>query len=162
VRVVGTLPANRAEARAAALRWLWSDALFRNEVLAEATPPGTIANAASDGTHALVLATSRRGSTISADVDVDPTAGPATIAIRETWHPRWTATIDGARVAIRRIAPAYMAVDVPAGRHALELRFRRPAWTWWLWLLWPALVLAAWLANRSRPAAVSPPCLAAG
>ncbi|MGH7729927.1 MAG: hypothetical protein ACRENJ_01595, partial [Candidatus Eiseniibacteriota bacterium] len=98
----------------------------------------------------------RGPSWIRARVEVDDDrAGPTTFAIRESWHPRWRATLDGAPVAVRRITPDYMAVDVPRGGHALELRFHRPAWVWLLWGLPILLVLAARASDLRRARALS-------
>jgi hypothetical protein len=153
VRVVGELPPGQAEARAAALRWMRSDALFRNDVLAVAGPEGVTTTSTDDGRQGRVHSVARLGSSISAEVEVDAGADPITFAVRESWHPRWTATVDGAGAAVRRITPVYMAVDVPAGRHTLALRFDRPVWTWLLWLLWPLVTMGAWLLAR-RPGAL--------
>jgi hypothetical protein len=70
---------------------------------------------------------------------------PTTFLVRESWHPRWVATLDGAPAPIRRVSPDMMAVDVGAGDHALVLRFVRPLWVWALWLLWPLAAVLGWL-----------------
>jgi hypothetical protein len=152
VDVVGTLPAERRARRAAALEWLDSELPMSDQVLADSTPAGVLA---APPAGRLLLA-GRGPSRIRARVHVDETTRePTTFAIRESWHPRWRATLDGAPVALRRITPDYMAVDVPGGDHLLDLTFRRPAWYWWLWLLVPALVFGARLADvrHARPLA---------
>ncbi|MEP7343019.1 MAG: hypothetical protein ABI977_35150, partial [Acidobacteriota bacterium] len=93
------------------------------------------------------LTVSRGDSTIRAEVEAEATT---TFIVRESWHPRWRATLDGAPVPIRRVTPDYMAIDVPEAKHRLELRFERPLWTWLLWLLWPGLPAAAWAFERRR------------
>jgi hypothetical protein len=144
VQVVGDLPAARGDRREASLRWLRSGMPLRDQVLAAAGSRGSRAPAAG---RAREIA--RGPSSIRARVEVDDDrAGPTTFAVRESWHPRWRATLDGTPVAVRRITPDYMAVDVPRGEHTLELRFRRPAWLWLLWMLGPVLVLAARLRER--------------
>jgi hypothetical protein len=144
VQVVGDLPVARRDRREASLRWLRTGLPLRDQVLAEAGSRGSMAPAAG---RAREIA--RGHSSIRARIQVDDDrAGPTTFAVRESWHPRWRATLDGAPVAVRRITPDYMAVDVPRGEHALELRFHRPAWLWLLWLLAPLLVLAARLRER--------------
>jgi hypothetical protein len=40
------------------------------------------------------------------------------------------------------VTPDVMAIDVPAGRHALAWEFDRPWWVLALWLAWPAAALA--------------------
>ena len=68
--------------------------------------------------------------------------------IRESWHPRWHAYLDGVEVPIRRVTPDFPAVDVPAGAHVLQLRFERPWWAHASWLAWPLGVFLAWLGAR--------------
>jgi hypothetical protein len=93
----------------------------------------------------------RRGrSRIDADLDV---RAPTTFVIRESWHPRWRATLDGAPIRLRRVSPDFLAVDAPPGHHHLTVRFVRPWWTWASWLLWPLCAIAAALvARRTRRA----------
>ncbi|MCC6994873.1 MAG: hypothetical protein IT370_09715 [Deltaproteobacteria bacterium] len=54
--------------------------------------------------------------------------------VRVSYHPGWRAEVDGVRVPVRRMMPDVMAIDVPAGAHVIEMRFRRPWWTWLLML----------------------------
>ncbi len=146
VHVVGTLPPGRKAARTRTIEWLWSDDVLRDRVLAHAGFGGE-----GPDSHGYTIESARHGGHITAEVMVDDSADtPTTFAIRESWHPRWHATLDGKPVAIRRITPDYMAIDVPPGRHQLDLHFDRPLWTWLLWLLWPGLVIGAWLWERRR------------
>lgn len=140
VQVVGELPPDRYAARAAGLRWLASDLPMQNHVLAY---HGTGAN------HLLpqgrTLTATRGYSAIHAVVAAE---APTTFVVRETWHPRWRAWLDGREVPIARVTPASMAIEVPAAQHVLELRFERPLWTWLLWLLGPGVVAVAWAWER--------------
>jgi len=148
VQVTGTLPAGRTAARAEGVKWLWSEQPLAEQVLAHAGSGG-----AGAPPHGRVITVRRNGSQIAADVAVDRTAAtPTTFLVRETWHPRWRATVDGQAVAIRRVTPEFMAVDVPPGVHAIALHFDRPWWSLALWLLWPALPLVTWLLARRRAA----------
>ena len=140
VHVVGALPPGRQAARKEVVRWLWSEQPFEHRVLVhhgsgDAGPPpsGEVTEV-------------RRGlSRISADVVA---AAPTTFVIRESWHPRWTATLDGEPARIRRVTPDYMAIDVPAGEHTFQLTFDRPKWIWFLWVLWPWLAIAGWVSEK--------------
>ena len=87
---------------------------------------------------------------IVAEVEVEK---PSTFLVRESWHPRWRAYIDGSPAPVRRVTPDFPAVDVPVGKHTLELRFERPWWSLAAWLLWPGLTIAAFFYNRRRAAA---------
>jgi hypothetical protein len=142
VQVVGELPSERDAARAAGLRWLASDLPLQNKVLerhgwgATGLPP-----------RGRTLTVTRGDSTIRAEVEAEATT---TFIVRESWHPRWRATLDGEPAPIRRVTPDYMAVDVPESNHTLELRFERPLWTWLLWLLWPGLSATAFVFERRR------------
>jgi hypothetical protein len=46
------------------------------------------------------------------------------VLLRQSWHPRWTATVDGHRVHPVPIAPSFVAVPVRAGRHFVVLQYR--------------------------------------
>jgi hypothetical protein len=73
---------------------------------------------------------------------------PTTFVIRESWHPRWHAYVDGDEVPVLRVTPDFPAVNVPPGHHELALRFERPWWAWASWLAWPGAALGAWLLTR--------------
>jgi uncharacterized membrane protein YfhO len=77
--------------------------------------------------------------------------------IRESWHPRWHAYVDGSEVAVRRVTPDFPAVDVGPGKHTIELRFERPWWLLAVWLFWPGAALGAWLVMRRRERTKQPP-----
>jgi hypothetical protein len=140
VQVMGELPAGRARARKVVLEWQRSDQPMNNQVLAHAGYG--IAGPPPDGD---VLGYARGPSTITARVHVRK---PTTFLFRESWHPRWTATIDGKPARIRRVTPDMIALDVGPGDHALALSFERPWWQWSLWLLFPLAALVGWLAER--------------
>ncbi len=78
---------------------------------------------------------------------------PGTVVLGETFFPGWRTTMDGRGVPIREIHGALRAVDVPAGAHRIEMRYRPlsfylgAACTASGWLICAAL----WLAGRRRP-----------
>jgi len=67
-------------------------------------------------------------------------AHPAWALFKSTWHPNWKATLDGKPVTTEMLSPGFIGVPVPAGHHALTLRYQPGAWKLWLAL---AGVLAA-------------------
>jgi hypothetical protein len=140
VEIVGALPPGRDAARRETVRWLSSELPWQHQVLAYAG-----SGEAGPLPRGRVLEVDRGGSWISARVAAD---APTTFVIRESWHPRWRATIDGAAARIRRVTPDYLALDVPDGDHALRVQFDRPVWTWILWLVGPGLVAAAAAGER--------------
>lgn len=140
VQVVGELPPGRDRARKVVLEWQRSSQPMNNQVLAHAGHG--IAGPPPDGD---VLDIRRAPSTITARVVARATT---TYLVRESWHPRWTATLDGRPVRIRRVTPDMMAIDVPPGEHVLALSFERPGWQWALWLLLPLAALAGWRLER--------------
>ncbi len=150
VEVTGVLPAGRVDSkspvRKAAIEWLKSDLPFANKVLAydghgtSGQPP-----------EARVIRAFRvdpspgDSADVYAEVDV---AQRSTFVLRESWHPRWRAYIDGVAVPLRRVTPDFPAIDVEPGAHVLAFRFERPWWAHAAWLLWPAASVAGWFGVR--------------
>ncbi len=150
VRVIAVLPAGTRKnepGHKAALDWLRSQHPTANEVMAY---DGY--GQAGDAPAGSVLRWWRQDSPgdesdIVAKVHVDK---PTTFVIRESWHPRWHAYIDGDETFVRRVTPDFLAVDAPVGEHTIEMRFERPWWANASWLMWPATCLAAWWITRRR------------
>ena len=55
------------------------------------------------------------------------TAGPSLLRAAIPIYPGWSATVDGRAVDLRAVDHALIGIPVPAGRHAVELRYR--SWT---------------------------------
>ena len=75
------------------------------------------------------------------------TASGGTLQIRSFWFPGWSATLDGAALAIETAANGTIRFDAPTGNHRVDLVFgstpiRRAA----TWTAWSALVLLVLLA----------------
>lgn len=73
--------------------------------------------------------------------------GSGYLVTRDTFVRGWTATVDGRPAAILRANGKHRAVPVPAGRHAVELRYHSPGLTVGLALMAVAGVAcgAAWV-----------------
>lgn len=156
VQVIGVMPPGPRKGEPghdAALLWLRGDGPVVDQVLAyDGYGP------AGDVPHGRTIKSWHQMSggsdpDIVAEVEVDQ---PTTFLVRESWHPRWHAYIDGEEVPVRRMTPDFPAVDVPAGTHELSLRFERPWWMWLAWFVWPGVSLLAWfgvkkLNARNRP-----------
>jgi hypothetical protein len=147
VQITGVLPAgpiNKDSApRKAAIAWMNTSAPLDNKHLAYAG-----SGPAGPPPHGTTLRAWRQDSPgDAADIvaEVEVTA-PTTFVIRESWHPRWRAYVDGKPAAIRRVTPDFPAVDVTTpGKHVIQLRFERPWFVDAAWLAWPGTALLAWL-----------------
>jgi hypothetical protein len=142
VQIIGTIPpGTRKQKREAVLEWQKSAEPMLDQL--KAWPGSGDKGPPPNGD---VLEYKRGRSTISAKLLV---RSRTTYLVREGWHPRWTATLDGKPITIRRVTPDMMAFDVDEGAHTLVLKFERPLWIWSLWLLVPASMIAAWLVERA-------------
>jgi dolichol-phosphate mannosyltransferase len=50
------------------------------------------------------------------------------VVLDESWHPDWTATVDGVPALVYRAGGAFPAVPVLATSHVVEFRFSPPPW----------------------------------
>lgn len=57
---------------------------------------------------------------------VDSSGAPERLLLKVSFHPFWSAEVDGKRTEIEHVAPNLMVVDVPPGQHRVRLRFRNP------------------------------------
>jgi hypothetical protein len=150
VDTIGVLPPgyhNDQLGHEAAIEWIKGEQPLRDEVIAYGgsggpgdTPGGKLLRAwhqDSPGDEPDIIA----------EVEAQK---PTTFMVRESWHPRWRAYLDGEPVPIRRVTPDFPAVDVPPGKHTISLRFERPWWANAAWLAWPGISVLAWLLMRRR------------
>jgi len=72
-------------------------------------------------TEARVLGATWRNDQVDIDVDA---ATPSMVVIAQTYYHNWRATVDGSATPLWRANYAFQAVQVPAGRHHLGLRYR--------------------------------------
>lgn len=70
-------------------------------------------------------------------------AEPGLLFLSETWYPGWEAEVDGRRAPLLRACYAFRAVPVPAGEHAVTLRYRPRSFR--LGVAGSLLSLAFWL-----------------
>jgi hypothetical protein len=87
---------------------------------------------------------------------------PGAVVINEAWYPGWVARVSGAETPIVRANGLVRAVEIPAGRHRVELRFEPPDGAPLRWLLfasWIAVLalLVPWPPRRGVPHTPDPP-----
>ncbi len=100
-------------------------------------------------------------------IDADVSSAGA-LVVAESFDRGWSARVDGAPAAVYPADLAMMAVAVPQGRHAVELRFQPRSW--WGAVAATAVGLAALLAlvvtasrgSRPAPTPPSPPSRGSG
>ncbi len=68
-----------------------------------------------------VLSERRQGAEHGALVELQ---ADGVLVFRSSYHPAWTASVDGVPSEIRSVVPGFMALDLPAGRHDVRLRYR--------------------------------------
>lgn len=55
-------------------------------------------------------------------------AGNSQLNIFQVYHHRWKASVDGRPIGIQKSNGAFMAIDVPAGRHTISFEYSPGAW----------------------------------
>ena len=75
------------------------------------------------------------------------------VVLAESWETGWRAWLVGRPVPVRRANGTFRAVEVPAGVHVIEFRYRPPAAIWGAIVSTSSLLTGAVLAWRSRTAA---------
>jgi hypothetical protein len=126
-RIVGAIPANRTNLGTHAIP------LLRSGLTAEGDYLG-VRYGTDDGDDRVPSVASRSpdGVVTSARTDLDDGAAEATVSMREpgivvlsaSYDPGWTVTVNGSQRPTRMVAPALVAVDVPAGTDHVVFRFR--------------------------------------
>jgi uncharacterized membrane protein YfhO len=54
------------------------------------------------------------------------------VLFKMTWHPNWSATVDGAPVRTAMLSPGFIGVPIGPGKHMVALRYVGSAWKAWL------------------------------
>ncbi len=75
--------------------------------------------------------------------EVRAAGGSERLMLKVNYFPFWEATVDGEPAAIDHVAPNFMAIDVPEGRHEVRFTYRNP---WWqkLGLVATLVALVVW------------------
>jgi Bacterial membrane protein YfhO len=126
-RIVGEISANRTNVGARSVRLLRSGLAADGAYLAVRYGSG----AGGDGRIPTVRSQSSPGAVSAERADLDDGEASATVRIRQpgvvvlsaSYDPGWTATVNGRQRPIRMVAPALVAVDVPAGTDHVVFRF---------------------------------------
>ncbi len=79
-------------------------------------------------------------------------AQDGTLVFREQFAAGWTATVDGAPVAVERHGLAFQKIRVPAGKHAVQFTYRSPALLWGALVSLGCAIALLFAAGRSRTA----------
>jgi len=74
-------------------------------------PPGVVDHQVDDGARDGIYA-----GQVTANRDV-------VVVLKSSYHPRWKASVDGVDVPTQMIAPSFVGVAVPPGRHAVTFRY---------------------------------------
>jgi hypothetical protein len=124
-RIIGEISANRTNVGVRSLPVLGSELADEGAYLGVSYGSG--------GDDHLPVARSRSSAgTVSAErADLDDGVATATVRMRRagivvlstSYDPGWTATVNGRRRPTRMVAPALVAVDVPAGTDRVVFRF---------------------------------------
>jgi hypothetical protein len=81
---------------------------------------------------------------------VESAGSPERLLLKASYHPLWTAEVDGQAVSVDHVAPNLMAVDVPSGRHEVRFRYRNPAYQKLLFLSSLLAVILWWILDWRR------------
>jgi hypothetical protein len=126
-RIVGEIPANRTNVGARSV------ALLRSGLAADGAYLGVRfdSDGGGDGRLPTVRSQSSAGAVRAERADLDDGEASATVWMRRrgvavlsaSYDPGWTATVNGRQLPTRMVAPALVAVDVPAGTDHIVFRF---------------------------------------
>lgn len=59
-----------------------------------------------------------------ATIDVPKNCSECIVILRQTFHPSWTATIDGKKVDTLTVFPFYTAISIPEGKHEVVFSYQ--------------------------------------
>jgi len=102
----------------------------------------------SEPARSTVLDTASRPNEYTATVEAS--GPPERLLLKASYHPLWTAEVDGRPVSVDHVAPNLMAVDVPSGRHEVRFRYRNPAYQKLLFLSSIVAIILWWVVDWRR------------
>ena len=79
------------------------------------------------------------------------TAMPAFLVAAESYYPGWRASIDGRPTRLYAADAGFRGIRIPAGRHAVEMRFIPGTLYWAAGMSFLALLAAAWRKRGQTP-----------
>jgi hypothetical protein len=126
-QVVGEISANRANIGARSVALLRSGLAEHSEYLGVSYGPASVGS----DRLPMVQNQSPAGTVVSEHSDLEAGWAWATVRVHRpgvavlsaSYDPGWTATVNGRRLPVRMVAPALVAVDVPAGTDHVVFRF---------------------------------------
>lgn len=84
-------------------------------------PPDANSSASTSGPVSTTISSSKiTPHKIEAEIDA---AAPTVAVIAQSFYPAWRATVDGAEVPLLRANVAFQALQVPAGKHQLQVEY---------------------------------------
>jgi hypothetical protein len=89
----------------------------------------TPANGYFDLADGQIVSASQSGEEYRAEFE---TPHPAPVIFKMTWHPNWKAYVDGRLTETAMVSPGFVGVPVPAGHHALLVRYEPGTWKLWM------------------------------
>lgn len=75
-------------------------------------------------------------------------AGDCFALFKMTYHPNWTATVDGVRAHTVMLTPGFVGIKLPPGRHAVQMQYTASPMKPLLLLLTLPLLVGAYVAQR--------------
>lgn len=81
--------------------------------------------------------------------------GQGFFLLQQMFDERWEVYVDGSEKPVQRAKTFFMGIDIPAGRHAVEFRFRDRAFTYSLFvslIAFAGLIIAVFARSRRPPA----------
>jgi len=164
VDAAGQIAADRSNIGVAMDPFLSSNELLRGvypTVAFNGAPaaPGTLTGATSVSTAAgTVVGAYAQPEAGLFGADVEATR-PGMVLLKATYDPRWSASVDGVEVSTAMVAPSFVGVPIPAGRHSIVFEYHPYPYYWLLiaiGLVTQLALVVGWRRSRRRTPRVEP------